>query len=662
LEGRPELKDALSKAADIMYEVSEGRSRWPEYDQWRLVKWHGYTHAADLALKSIEAMKNIRAAEPSISPDAVSIAAIACMYHDIGYYRHDEEGFGTLGVDHEKRSMDFVRQNHEDLGLTAEDAKLVNIAILPTQLSFDPSGLENIEAESYGDYGIKGAVCAGRILGTLDIYDTREEMLNDPVRLLGMLREEYRYDMENLRKFVQANIGSAGANDPKMKKASLRLSALESMTMSSDEDQLRAAQDFYTKIADRRVAIFGVWGRFISKSARDDFEAFREELFKDGERRDVLIRNRIYTKEELLRVRTLFGHLMGGESLGNFSAYEKLDIWKYMVIMNMPLRDDLRSRSFYAGKPVFKALEDEIKKLSINMEVADLFIGYEWTDRLSSRSKTESLERNVNVGPGTRMLDIGCGRGNLVIDLAVKNPDAEFVGIDANPYNLAHAVTRLVDMGDKAPLNVRFHMRDCRSPLAGKEVPKRGVPYPDDEFDIVSLFEGVMDEASFREPWQGLLWEEAVRVAKKDGGNIVFFGLTGERAFKPSLPDGVYAQDQYDTFFVIDGKKTKYYYPPWTREEDPSPYRRDKCELCVWKLTKNKPSSEDYSDDQDIAKTGADARHPAPEGQGSQMDMFVSLQSQNVIRESDIGKPVYPGDGPGGASILDLPVKQMEEA
>ncbi|MBP7055636.1 MAG: GNAT family N-acetyltransferase [Candidatus Omnitrophica bacterium] len=391
-----------------------------------------------------------------------------------------------------------------------------------------------------------------------------------------------------------------------------------------------------------------------------EISAEAEEAF--SMRRDALIRSGIYSKDDLAIARDLYDRLAKGEPLEKFSAYEKLDIWKYMIMMNMHLVDVTASRHLYGGGAIFKVMEDEIRKISRGKEVEDLFIGYGWTDRLSPESKVASLESNLNIRAGTRMLDIGCGRGNVVIDLAVKNPGAEFVGIEANPYNLAHAVTRLVEMGDKAPRNVRFRMRDCRSPVPGREVPGRGIPYPDDEFDIVSLLEGVMDEASFMGSWQDLLWREAIRVAKKENGNIAFFGLVGEGAFKPSLPEGVQAEDKPNTFFVIDGKRKKYYYPPWTMEEDPSPYRRDGCELCVWQLRKGAHRGASVLDDKGTTQPRETNQGDSPIGHGSQMDMFESLQSQTVIRGSEIGKPAYPGDGPGGASILDLPVKKMEEA
>lgn len=49
--------------------------------------------------------------------------------------------------------------------------------------------------------------------------------------------------------------------------------------------------------------------------------------------------------------------------------------------------------------------------------------------------------------PGIRILDLGCGTGSLVFELAAARPDAIIVGIDVSGANIAAARTRLGDAG-----------------------------------------------------------------------------------------------------------------------------------------------------------------------------------------------------------------------
>lgn len=278
-EGSIYLRPALAKSADVLYEISEGRSAWPEYDGWRQVKWHDYTHAADVALKTIEAMKNVRREYPEIPAASVLIAAIGCMYHDVGYYMSDEE-FGTAGIDHEKRSIEFVRKNHAALGLTEEDAELAALVISATQFSFNPSDLDGMETEarSKGYWKHLGAIYGARILGTLDLYDTRDEMMRDPVKVVGALREEYQRDLDRLDDFIKVSEGS-DVDQAKMDKAAANLTRLKAITMPTDEAQFTATKGFYENVADKRVEAFGVWDRFIPPVVRDAFDGFRESHF-----------------------------------------------------------------------------------------------------------------------------------------------------------------------------------------------------------------------------------------------------------------------------------------------------------------------------------------------------------------------------------------------
>lgn len=49
--------------------------------------------------------------------------------------------------------------------------------------------------------------------------------------------------------------------------------------------------------------------------------------------------------------------------------------------------------------------------------------------------------------PGSAVLELGCGYGNLVISAAAAYPDCDFVGVDFNPSHIAAARQRAADLG-----------------------------------------------------------------------------------------------------------------------------------------------------------------------------------------------------------------------
>jgi SAM-dependent methyltransferase len=95
----------------------------------------------------------------------------------------------------------------------------------------------------------------------------------------------------------------------------------------------------------------------------------------------------------------------------------------------------------------------------------------------------EALEPGI--APGVTVLEIGCGPGGLVAQLASEHLDAEFVGIDVDPKMIDHARTHhvnanlryeLADFGRKRPevladfaygIDVLHHVHDLPAFLAG---------------------------------------------------------------------------------------------------------------------------------------------------------------------------------------------------
>lgn len=51
----------------------------------------------------------------------------------------------------------------------------------------------------------------------------------------------------------------------------------------------------------------------------------------------------------------------------------------------------------------------------------------------------ESLIATYDLGPASRILDVGCGKGYLLYELSLLLPGAELVGLDSSAYALGHA-------------------------------------------------------------------------------------------------------------------------------------------------------------------------------------------------------------------------------
>ena len=77
----------------------------------------------------------------------------------------------------------------------------------------------------------------------------------------------------------------------------------------------------------------------------------------------------------------------------------------------------------------------------------------------------EDLIRHYGLKPGDRVLDIGCGKGFLLADLAAALPGLEVRGLDISAYAVEQAREEVRDL------------LDCGTATA--------LPYPDAHFDLV---------------------------------------------------------------------------------------------------------------------------------------------------------------------------------
>jgi ubiquinone/menaquinone biosynthesis C-methylase UbiE len=102
---------------------------------------------------------------------------------------------------------------------------------------------------------------------------------------------------------------------------------------------------------------------------------------------------------------------------------------------------------------------------------------YDPVVRLTTRERAfkRRLLDHAAIAPGERVLDIGCGTGTLAIEVIRRQPEADAVGLDADPAMLSRARDKATQSGVKVEFVAGFSDR---------------LPFGDRSFDVVlsSLF------------------------------------------------------------------------------------------------------------------------------------------------------------------------------
>ena len=145
----------------------------------------------------------------------------------------------------------------------------------------------------------------------------------------------------------------------------------------------------------------------------------------------------------------------------------------------------------------------------------------------ADRARNELLAV-MDLKPGQRLLDIGCGTGTFAVQLKQRFPNVEITGLDPDPKALARAKRK----ASRARLNVTFDLGySDRLPYGGRS------------FDHVSS--SFMFHHLKREQKEPSL-REVLRVLKP-GGDLVFVDLAGPQpGAKQGLTPHVHSKEQLE--------------------------------------------------------------------------------------------------------------------
>jgi ubiquinone/menaquinone biosynthesis C-methylase UbiE len=135
-------------------------------------------------------------------------------------------------------------------------------------------------------------------------------------------------------------------------------------------------------------------------------------------------------------------------------------------------------------------------------------VAYETTKNIHLLFLSRIFPKNEHLSQmlerGIRFLDIGCGRGDLIIQLALNFQSSVFVGVDPNPYGIEEAKNTILQLGLEKRVSVEN--------IGGEDFPYT------DEFDATSM---VVTLHEIPPNVRVKIVEKAYRALKSDGQLLI---------------------------------------------------------------------------------------------------------------------------------------------
>jgi len=215
--GDQEAQESITRAIDFL--VVEDDKHHQE------VSYHNPDHALSMARGAIAALDNIEKQRPDIPLPPDKLMATATILHDMGYYSRDPE-FGTMRVDHETRSQNYLDERVADLKLSDDELRSAKIMIEGTRFTTPLLNVEDIanpaetevptesQADILSRYGIdkqsfselddqeRAALLGASVMGVLDILGTDHNYLTGVVEL----QKEFKVDKDILEQHLKSTM------------------------------------------------------------------------------------------------------------------------------------------------------------------------------------------------------------------------------------------------------------------------------------------------------------------------------------------------------------------------------------------------------------------------------------------------------------------------
>lgn len=169
----------------------------------------------------------------------------------------------------------------------------------------------------------------------------------------------------------------------------------------------------------------------------------------------------------------------------------------------------------------------------------------------------------ARVQPGARVLELGCGPGGLLGELATEHPDVEFVGLDVDPKMIEHAREW------NRPANARYELVD----LGGER------PAIDADFAYsIDLLHHVHDLPPFLEGLHTVLRPRATWVAMEPNVFHPYIFWSQARMRRAGYDEDHFRPWQFEprlreAGFVVSDRRYAFFFPGWI-DRVPEPVAR----------------------------------------------------------------------------------------